>query len=367
MTNRIKNTQKEFAAKMTNHRISRPTTPPRRSPTALALAALALVSAAVAGCGGDDQSSIATSPAAELRPTVGAELEVGDSPTAIAVGEGGVWVAENGADSVVRIDPGSGEPASDPIAVGAGPAAIATGEGAVWVAAGDDSISRIDPATMSVELASVSVGDPRGIAAGEGAIWVSSGSDDTVTRIDPESLAQVGEPIAVGADPGDVAVGDGRVWVVNTKDGTVSRINAGDGLVETTTDVGEVGAFALTMGEDAVWVAATDDRLNREINLIALDPADGAVRGNPVPLPDAAIPVRLAAGEGAVWATLVGGSPPPDFDPLPSQVTYLPDGSETLGAPPLDVGKRPSGIAVGEGAVWVTGTDDDSVTMIDPR
>ena len=64
--------------------------------------------------------------------------------------------------------------------------AIAVGEGAVWVAnAGDDSVSHVDP-RANASLRSISVGDaPSAIAIGDGAVWVANAQDDTVSRIDP--------------------------------------------------------------------------------------------------------------------------------------------------------------------------------------
>ena len=59
------------------------------------------------------------------------------------------------------------------------PASIAVGEGAVWVAnQGDGTASRIDPATNRV-VATIGIGQ-RGflrLAAGEGRVWVAAGLD----------------------------------------------------------------------------------------------------------------------------------------------------------------------------------------------
>ena len=134
------------------------------------------------------------------------------SPTAISVGFGSVWVAESSGDLVRQIDPGSGESLRD-ISVGRSPVAVAVGADAVWVAnSGDDSVSRIDPRTSSVRQA-ISVGDgPAGLAAVEGAVWVANSGDGTVSRIDP-ATNKVVETIEIGHRPQGVAVADGLVWV----------------------------------------------------------------------------------------------------------------------------------------------------------
>jgi peptide/nickel transport system substrate-binding protein len=97
---------------------------------------------------------------------------VGLRPQSIALGNGAIWVANEGDDNVSRIHTGSGSVITIP--VGAGPTSIAFGEGAVWVANGDDgTISRIDPQTNEV-VETISVGNrPSGLAVGDGAIWVT--------------------------------------------------------------------------------------------------------------------------------------------------------------------------------------------------
>ena len=64
---------------------------------------------------------------------------------AIAVGAGGVWVADSLDDAVVRIDPNT-RAVTTTIPVGRHPAGIAVGAGSVWVAnSGDGTVTRIDP------------------------------------------------------------------------------------------------------------------------------------------------------------------------------------------------------------------------------
>ena len=55
-------------------------------------------------------------------------------------------------------------------------------------------------------------------------MWVANAGDDTVTRIDPASGKVVGEPIEVGDDPIGIAVGAGAVWTANFRAGTVTRL-----------------------------------------------------------------------------------------------------------------------------------------------
>ncbi len=131
-------------------------------------------------------------------------------PTAVAIGEGAVWVADSDANTVTRIDPTG---LLTPITVGEGPSAIAVGEGGVWVADSlGDSVTLIDPGTDAVTT-SIPVGtDPVGIAVGAGAVWVANSGDGTMTRIDPVT-ARPKKTILVGGSPRGVIVEGGRVWL----------------------------------------------------------------------------------------------------------------------------------------------------------
>jgi streptogramin lyase len=327
---------------------------------ALVVGAL-LVLALAAGCGGGADTS-----RPPLEPSAERPVEVGGAPVAIAVGAGAVWAVDNTGGRVIRLDPRNGRPAGRPIRVGAGPDAIAVGEGAVWVASGNDTVTRIDPATGRTRRAPLEVADPAGIAAGEGSVWVTSHADHTVTRIDPMTLGAVGHPIRVGSEPGDVAVGAGAAWVANTADGTVTRIEASSGEPSDPIQVADYQVLGLSFGEAGVWVAKTDDRLARTIEVVRIDPGSSAVGDASAEVP-AAIPVQLAAGEGGLWVTLVGGVRPPDLTPRAGGVALVDPSTVEAPARPLRVGERPSGIAVGEGAVWVADAGDGTVTRIRPR
>jgi YVTN family beta-propeller protein len=73
-------------------------------------------------------------------------IGVGQSASAIAVGDGGVWVAVPEEDRVKRIDAASNT-VTDTVRVGGGPASVAIGARAVWVTSRrGGTVTRIDPA-----------------------------------------------------------------------------------------------------------------------------------------------------------------------------------------------------------------------------
>ena len=102
---------------------------------------------------------------------------------------------------------------STPITVGNGPSAIALGAGGVWVAnTGDDTVVRIDPSTRAVTTTFPVGKAPVGVAVGTGSVWVANSGDGTVSRIDPE-INKVTETIEVGESPQSIVAADGRIWV----------------------------------------------------------------------------------------------------------------------------------------------------------
>jgi YVTN family beta-propeller protein len=163
-----------------------------------------------------------------------------------SVGEGSVWVVFANA-FLARIDPVHERMVANGLA-GTGPSGIAVGDGAIWVAnSGDNSVSRILPETTTV-TATITVGrHPAGVALGEGGVWVTDQGDDTVTRIDLGSGSET--TIQVGGGPTGVAVGNGAVWVANSDDGTISRIDPGKRRVVATIVVGNRPAGVVVAGD----------------------------------------------------------------------------------------------------------------------
>jgi YVTN family beta-propeller protein len=191
----------------------------------------------------------------EVTQTIAVTARPYGAPTgSVAVGAGYVWTVY-GDSTLARIQPTAVRVAGSVLA-GASPAAVVVGGGAVWVAnAGDATVQRFDPSTFEEgPVRTISVGrQPVGIAYGEGAVWVVSRGDDVVTRIDPGTNSVL--TVRVGDAPAAVAVGAGAVWVANSGDGTVSRIDTGTTEVVETIDVGNAPA-GIAFADDVVWVAA---------------------------------------------------------------------------------------------------------------
>lgn len=294
----------------------------------------------------------------EVRTTM-----LGGTPGAIAVGKRAVWIADARRGRLLTVDPASAQATGRPISVEA-PLSVAAGEGTAWVTSGTGAVSRVDlESRRATQVAQVR--DPGGVAAGLASVWVTSRRDGTVTALDPRTGAIRGRPVRTGEAPGDVAVGFGAVWVANTEDGTVTRLDPG-----TRQPVGEPIAVAdaqilgLVAGEGGVWVAATDSPQNADVELRRIDPVDGTVDEDALPLPTG-VPVELAAGLGSVWSTDVGNQLPGTPARPPALLRVVADARAPAGRP-IPIGSQPGGVATGAGAVWVTGSGDGSLRRIVP-
>jgi YVTN family beta-propeller protein len=168
----------------------------------------------------------------------------------IAVGEGAVWFSSS-IGTVTKINPAQNKLAGTGIA-GVSPSAVAVGNGYVWVAnAGGNSVSQMNPRTLG-EVKQITVGRrPRALAAGAGAVWVVNEADDSVFRIDAGTGSVT--PIPVGNAPTAIAFGSGTVWVANSGDGTVSRIDPEANEVVKTIGIGNRPS-GVAVGNGAVWV-----------------------------------------------------------------------------------------------------------------
>jgi virginiamycin B lyase len=117
-------------------------------------------------------------------PKTSQAIKVGDGPRFLAIGEDAVWVMNQGAGSVSRVDVGGAVVAS--IAVSDVPIRggdIAVGGGSVWVRVEQDLVVRIDPATNAV---TARYGPPSGsgsVAADADAAWVSAHDTSSLWRL----------------------------------------------------------------------------------------------------------------------------------------------------------------------------------------
>lgn len=258
----------------------------RRRRRSLALAATALVSAVVATIiataalkSGEPAASAATIGGGilvGLDPSSGSierRLPAGRTPSAVAVGDGAIWLVDADARTVLRIAPSSR--VVETLATGATPTDITFGAGSVWIANGRrlegaqfigpvaTAVARLDPATRT-ERAAVRLPRVEGavsnlvdnhVATSSDALWAVA-PDFSVVRVDAVS----GEVTATIRDvpAAAVATGAAGVWVLGV-DGSVVRLDERTGKVVRRASVpgGSIGSIAV--GQDSAWVTVPSD------------------------------------------------------------------------------------------------------------
>ena len=261
-----------------------------------------------------------------------AGIRVGDTPSAVAVGDHEIWVASFGDQTVSSLDPATHEVRTTK-GISGTPSDVAIGEGVLWIANQfEGKLDRIDLRTGD-QLSSIDVGSGvKSVAVGEGAVWVTRPSDGTLLTIDSQS--EDARPITLGGRPEDVTVAAGGVWVTDPAGSKIYRLDAGSGDVVERIAVREE-PYAIAFGEGLIWTTNRDDDgvsiINPETNSQV-----GSIRvGN--------TPLGIAVGEGGVWVTN-------SLDGTVSRIN--PDTQQEVAR--VRLGSNPEGIAVGVGMVWVT-------------
>jgi YVTN family beta-propeller protein len=221
--------------------------------------------------------------------------------------------------------------------------------GTTSVRVAPNEVAAIDVRSDRV-VGAVPVGDrPGAIAFGSGSLWVANLDDQTISRIDPGTPRTVGL-VRVPGPPTGIAAGPGGLWLVESPETSSVLVGRVDPVFNTFGAVTRIGnvvpgepAAIATQGY-SVWVAPSTGPLTR------LDGTTGTVAGRFDPN---ASPAGIAIGEGATWLT----------DSDANNVVRV----DSSGLPtPIGVGDAPTGIAVGGGAVWVVDSLDDAVVRIDP-
>jgi peptide/nickel transport system substrate-binding protein len=248
-------------------------------------------------------------------------------------------------NSVGAVSP-KGDRAAPVVPLNASPSNMAAGDGALWVVNDNaGTVSRIDPAAHDA-VQTIQVGaNPSGLAVGTRAIWVTNSSSGTVSRIDPE-VNRVVQSVQVGNGPSGVAVAGGAVWVANHSDGTLSRIDAITGAVASPIPLGG-DPTAVTSGAGALWVSEDAGR-----RVLRVDPHRGQVTAS---INVGAGPTAIASAFGSVWVANSLDGTVSRIDPQTDAVTAT-----------IPVGDGAGAIAVGAGALWITSEYAGTVSAIDP-
>ena len=216
---------------------------------------LALASAAVAGSS----------------PQLVARVETGGSPGGATVAFGAVWVANDRAGTIARIDPATNR-VTRRVRLRSGVFSLTHGFGALWVVNYDrSSLTRVDPRTgraRSVRVGAV----PFDVLAAYGRIWVTAWEAGTLVEVDPRSLKLI-HRTRVGPRPTGLRAAAGAVWLGFGRSAThVARVDPRTRSVKIV-EVGVRSPSWFVAGTRDLWVQAADNVLVR------LDPDSSEVQG----------------------------------------------------------------------------------------
>jgi virginiamycin B lyase len=221
--------------------------------------------------------------------------------------------------------------------------------GSFWIpGCGDGSLVRIDPKTLKV-LATIASGtaEIRGsLAASADSIWLLTDSKTTLSRIDPDQNAVVGE-IRVPSGCGSLTFGETALWLACPNESKVLRINPATNLVEKAIEVSGQPQ-GLAVGASSIWVLCekdgTVDRIDPKTNKVS--------KSISLDVPGAK--GEIAFGEGAVWVTQTG-----------FPLTRIDPQSETVVQQFYGAGG--GSIATSPGAIWLSNSDSGTLVRIDPK
>ena len=300
----------------------------------------------------------------------GTVVAVNGFPSALAMGEGSLWMVDALRGVIVKVNPAYGTVVARKSLTGAArevaisdraafdPWSVAAGAGGVWVSDGSSRVYRIDPQSARV-TGRLNLGTAiDGLAAAGNAVWAISGNAATVLRLDP-GTGRVTARISIVSRPGlespypiAIAAGAGFLWVLNANSGTVTKIDPIARGIATTINIGiDRGPIRLAAGAGAAWVANGDGTLSR------IDASSNALTYFPIAhgLTDVAV-----AG-GRVWVTAGPGPGPqagagaPVSGPAVTSVRALP---ASFCAPVLSqAGQRPRYVIASDMPLQGTGSE----------
>jgi virginiamycin B lyase len=227
--------------------------------------------------------------------------------------------------------------------------------GSLWIpSCGDGTLTRVDPKTFKVTAtiasgnANASGNDTRdSLAASADSIWLLTDAKTTLSRIDPDQNAVVGE-LRVPAGCGSLTFGEKSLWLACPNENRVLRINPATNLVEKVIDVA-ARPQAVAIGATSIWVLCEKDGIVDRI-----DPKNNKVSKS-IALEVPGAKGAIAFGEGAIWVTQAG-FPLTRIDPQSEAVAQQFFGPGGGGA-----------ILTTPGAIWLSNPEAGMLLRIDPK
>ena len=251
---------------------------------------------------------------------------------------------------LTRVDSSTGE--LTPVGGGLAPCGLtADPSGDVWVAncftSGQHAnVVRVDAKTLEFELTRLfpaTDGYYRGMAYGGGSLWAADVSGGAVqgrrvTRLNLRTPRRSSIQLDRHANALAWSDGYGDLWMTNFDDKSVTRLHAETGQERIWKSVARKNPGALAVQGDSVWFG--DWNVPEVVRL----PAVGSGPPRHVPLRVKTRPAgvtSVAAGAGAIWATVPDDHAVWRIDPRTNRATRI------------EIGYYPWGVAASDDGIWV--------------
>jgi streptogramin lyase len=192
-------------------------------------------------------------------------------------------------------------------------------------------------------------GRPNDLVVAGGSVWVLRGGNERLAVLDAATGRRRAQSPLVGGLPASAAAGFGRLWVARQVDPALVAIGLGSGRRSgAEVPLGEGGdrAVAVAAGQNAVFVGLR----TRPGRVLRIDPRSRRITKT-ITLEQGV--QDMAVGEGALWVT-------GRRDDVVTRVDI-----RTAEQREFRVGADPSAVTVGEDGIWVANRGDDTLTRID--
>ena len=283
--------------------------------------------------------------AALAAPHVLARVHTGAAPGGAVSAFGAVWVANDTAGTLARIDPRTNR-VTRRVRLRPGVFSVARGFGALWVVNYKrNALTRVDP--RSGRVRSVRVGAvPFDVLAAYGRVWVTAWAAGRLVEVDPRSLKVV-RRIRIGPRPTGLHAAGGALWVGFGRSATaIARVEPATRKIERV-EVGVRAPSWFVAGTRDLWIQAADNVL------VHVDPAK-----------------RRVVGTLSFGRTLAQGSLAPDgtlwISDKEQNLVYRVDPAKARVVDSFPAGPGAFFALSGHGSMWVTSYAGDEVWRFRP-
>lgn len=235
---------------------------------------------------------------------------------------------------------------------------------------GPTASAHTDTSAPGVMTFDVPVAQPVALALAGPALFVagrgSARSDRTsglgverpaIVRMSVKRARPLGRPVAIGSRPGDVAIiqGEAVMWVTHKASRSLRLMDPGTGLETIGSIPGLSEPVAVAVGYDSVWVAGSGPVDERGEPGGYVKRAKATAGRFSATIGVGRAPADLTASRSGVWVTNSQDDTVTRIDPSTNRPVRT-----------ISVGDRPMGITAARDGVWVANHGDDTISEINP-